>query len=249
MFMETLGQTMSLFLQIQVRDREAHPPFVPQPTFRSLILTGVVQKGLHMYPFGMNHTDICWPEGASDGLPLMKEHDKYFLENLFWNLRNCVSTQKKKRKTLKTHLPTGTGYKAIPTKSKWTWSKQQSPWLHSSTSSSPFAHHGKLTVKPSGVSTKSLLNTSALSSGKQSEKPKRLHPVFFFWHALLVLVSFRVFTFQLTPLLLNEVDKSIRVSLCRESSWWHLLVDAVDDRQEDGECLFDEGVWYAIRFS
>jgi len=40
-------------------------------------------EGIACYPFGMNHTDICWPEGASDGQLLLKEHDEYFLDHLF----------------------------------------------------------------------------------------------------------------------------------------------------------------------
>jgi len=40
-------------------------------------------EGTTTYPFGMNHTDISWPEGASGGLPLKKEHDEYFLNSLF----------------------------------------------------------------------------------------------------------------------------------------------------------------------
>ena len=35
------------------------------------------------YPYFMNHFDIVWPEGATDGEPLAKEHDLYWLEQMF----------------------------------------------------------------------------------------------------------------------------------------------------------------------
>ncbi len=55
----------------------------------------VVQHGVHIvdfewagianqatYPFFMNHTDLTWPDGASDGLPITKEHDLSWLQSL-----------------------------------------------------------------------------------------------------------------------------------------------------------------------
>jgi serine/threonine protein kinase len=38
--------------------------------------------GVQCYPAFMNHTDIVWPADASDGLPLKKEHDLFFLHKL-----------------------------------------------------------------------------------------------------------------------------------------------------------------------
>jgi tRNA A-37 threonylcarbamoyl transferase component Bud32 len=37
--------------------------------------------GVARYPFGMNHVDIKWPEGASDGELLQQKHDSYFLQS------------------------------------------------------------------------------------------------------------------------------------------------------------------------
>jgi hypothetical protein len=42
--------------------------------------SGVVEE--QKYPSFMNHADIIWPPGASDGLSLRKEHDLHFLELL-----------------------------------------------------------------------------------------------------------------------------------------------------------------------
>ncbi len=55
----------------------------------------VVQGGVHnvdfewagiadqaKYPFFMNHTDLKWPDGASDGLPITKGHDLSWLQSL-----------------------------------------------------------------------------------------------------------------------------------------------------------------------
>ena len=55
----------------------------------------VVQGGVHIvdfewagiadqakYPFFMNHTDLKWPDGASDGLLITKEHDLSWLQSL-----------------------------------------------------------------------------------------------------------------------------------------------------------------------
>jgi len=36
-------------------------------------------EGITRYPLGMNHAEIVWPEGASDGLLLRKDHDLHFL--------------------------------------------------------------------------------------------------------------------------------------------------------------------------
>ena len=55
----------------------------------------VVQNGVHIvdfewagiadqatYPFFMNHTDLIWPDGASDGLPITKRHGLSWLQSL-----------------------------------------------------------------------------------------------------------------------------------------------------------------------
>lgn len=35
------------------------------------------------YPYFLNNLDIAWPDGASDGLLITKEHDKYWMEEYF----------------------------------------------------------------------------------------------------------------------------------------------------------------------
>lgn len=34
------------------------------------------------YPLFMNHKDIQWPPGATDGKPITKEHDEWWLDRL-----------------------------------------------------------------------------------------------------------------------------------------------------------------------
>ena len=40
------------------------------------------KSGRARYPLYLNHVDVCWPEGASDGLPITKEHDMYWIQEL-----------------------------------------------------------------------------------------------------------------------------------------------------------------------
>lgn len=44
------------------------------------------KHGIGRYPSFMNHQDITWPDGASDGQPLQKCHDSFFLSQFFDNL-------------------------------------------------------------------------------------------------------------------------------------------------------------------
>jgi hypothetical protein len=38
--------------------------------------------GKVQYPIFMNHQEIVWPDGASDGKPIVKAHDEWWLDQL-----------------------------------------------------------------------------------------------------------------------------------------------------------------------
>ena len=46
------------------------------------------KTGVATYPLFMNHVDLTWPEGATDGELLHPDHDKYWMEKIF-NTSNC----------------------------------------------------------------------------------------------------------------------------------------------------------------
>ena len=41
------------------------------------------RRGIDTYPMFMNHNDIEWPDGASDGALLKQEHDTWWLKKHF----------------------------------------------------------------------------------------------------------------------------------------------------------------------
>jgi hypothetical protein len=44
------------------------------------------KEGEARYPFGMNHMDIAWPKGASDGELMKQDHDLEFFKAFFGDI-------------------------------------------------------------------------------------------------------------------------------------------------------------------